>query len=54
MQLSNILKLLTTYNMGQSNLKKNRFYARNAILKKVVTPYTKRVIVSHMSGIMDL
>ncbi len=54
MQLSNFLKFLTIYNLGQSNLKTSYFCARNAVLKKIVTPYTKRVVVSHMSGIMDL
>jgi hypothetical protein len=54
MQLSNFLKFFTIYNLGQSNLKTSYFCARNAILKKIVTPCTKRVIVSHVSGIMDL
>jgi hypothetical protein len=49
----NFLKFLTIYNSGQSNLKLVIF-VRNAILKVIVTSYTKRVIVSHMSGIMNL
>jgi hypothetical protein len=54
MQLSNFLKFLTIYNTGQSNLKTSYFCACNTVLKKIMTLYTKRVIVSHMSGIIDL
>jgi hypothetical protein len=45
--------MLHLYNSGQSNLKTSYFCALNAVFKKIVT-YTKRVIVSHMSSIMNL
>ncbi len=54
MQLSNFFEVPYNIQFLAIIFKTSYFCARNTVLKKIVTLYTKRVIVLHMSGIMDL